>query len=194
MPPPSPRVDLIFFGACLADFHWLRPTANDCKLSFRQHVCKNHAPGQQTQPQMGLSCPPLFPWHARCCRRQLQDFLYSYLKNGNCVLCVCCSGRRLHRLASGPYSSSCSSLRSGCFLFVLLLVFIVFLLSVLFTLLQSTVGIGSCFSCAYLYIYVHTHIHTHSYIYKCIFIYRERMLARNTTAGRLSAFVFVFVF
>lgn len=96
-------------------------------------------------------------------------FLYSYLKNGNCVLCVCCSGRqRLHRLRPGP-TSSCSSLRSDCFLFVLLLVFIVFLLAVLFTLLQSTVGVGSCFSCAYLYTYVRlSYIHLHSHIYKCV--------------------------
>lgn len=99
-------------------------------------------------------------------------FLYSYLKNGNCVLCVCCSGHRLRRLGHGASSSSCSSLRSGCFLFVLLLVFIVFLLAVLFTLLQSTVGVGSCFSCAYLYMFVYTY--TGSYIYICIFIYRER--------------------
>lgn len=96
-------------------------------------------------------------------------FLYSYLKNGNCVLCVCCSGRqRLHRLRPGP-TSSCSSLRSDCFLFVLLLVFIVFLLAVLFTLLQSTVGVGSCFSCAYLYTYVRlSYIHLHSHIHKCV--------------------------
>lgn len=109
-------------------------------------------------------------------------FLYSYLKNGNCVLCVCCSGRRLRRLGPGPSSSSCSSLRRGCFLFVLLLVFIVFLLSVLFTLLQSTVGVGSCFSCAYLYMYVHTHIHTYINVY----LYIESENACQEYNGRTS--------
>lgn len=146
----------------------MRPT-NDCKLSFRQHVCKNHAPGQQTQPQMELFCPPLFPCHARCCRRQLQDFFVFLFEEWK--LCFVCLLQRPPSAPSWPWSILVlvQFLEERCFLFVLLLVFIVFLLAVLFTLLQSTVGVGSCFSCAYLYMYVHTY--TRSYIYIHINMY-----------------------
>lgn len=147
----------------------MRPT-NDCKLSFRQHVCKNHAPGQQTQPQMELFCPRFSLAMLDAVAGSCKIFLYSYLKNGNCVLCVCCSGRRLRRLGHGASSSSCSSLRNAAF-FLFYYWFLLYFCSPCYLHCYSQQSASAVAFPVPIYICTYTHTHVHIYIYINMYTY-----------------------